>query len=241
MVRAPRRVLTRWRIGILVLLAGILALAYSRWLVFEALSVHRAAASGDVPALRTALLRHPDMLNAKASFELDKRRTLWTPLMWAVRGENPDAVAYLLSLGANVNASDRFGITPLWIAVDAAKPKIVDLLLRAKADPRAPTTFGSSPLMCAVIQGEIEIAQSLLEAGADPNARGLAGTPLFQAVRAGQVESVALLVSRGATIGDAKHQRLLLEAASHLEHERMSAIKKILLTTPDPDSEAVSR
>lgn len=228
MVKKSQKARVLLGVAALVLLAGVVALVYRGWQTFDALSVHKAAERGDVVALKAALQRHPDQLDTAASFKLDKRLTMIPPLMWAVRGGNPEAVELLIAHGANVNATDKFGMTALWLAVDENKPTIVEVLLRAKADPDAPTTFGSSPLICALRRGDVEMAKVLLDAGADPNAPVLKGTPLFRAVDAGQVESVRLLIDRGAKVGDAKERTMMLGVAKRLPQEKASAIEDLL-------------
>ena len=229
MVSKPRRRRLLLGFALLAVVSGVVVFAYRGWQTFDALSVHKAAERGDISALKAALQRHPDQLDAAASFRLDKRLTIFPPLMWAVRGGNPEAVELLIARGSNVNAPDKFGKTALWLAVDENKPTIVEVLLRAKADPNAPTTFGSSPLICTLRRGDIEMAKVLLDAGADPNAPVLKSTPLFEAVDAGQVESVRLLLDRGARIGDAKEKAMMLDVAKRLQQEQASAIEALLL------------
>lgn len=227
-VKKPRRARLLMGGAALALLGVVVALAYRRWQTFDALSVHKAAERGDVGALRAALQRHPDQIDATGSFKLDKRLTMIPPIMWAVRGGNPEAVDLLIAHGADVNAADKFGMTALWLAVDENKPLLVETLLRANADPNAPTTFGSSPLICALRRGDVAMAKVLLDAGADPNAPVLKGTPLFRAVDAGQVESVRLLVDRGAKISNAKERAMILDVANRLPEEKAAAINNIL-------------
>lgn len=228
MVKRPSGARLLLGVALLALLAGVVALSYRGWQTFGALSVHKAAERGDIVALRAALQRHPDQLDATASFKVDKRRSMMPPLMWAVRGGNLQAIQLLIERGANVNAKDEFGTTALWLAVDGKSGQIADLLLHANADPNAVTTFGSSSLVCAVRRGDIPMATKLLDAGANPNAPLLKSTPLFEAVEAGQVESLRLLLDRGAKIDDQHEIPMMLNVAKRLPYEKASAIEELL-------------
>jgi ankyrin repeat protein len=59
-------------------------------------------------------------------------------LIAAARVGFEDAVEWLLSLGAKVDAPNRMGETPLIIAVQQRQPQIVRVLLNAGADPDKP-------------------------------------------------------------------------------------------------------
>ena len=60
-----------------------------------------------------------------------------TPLMFAAKGGHHELVSYLISKGANVNASSYFGVTPLMYAVGGNHLETAEVLLEKGADVNA--------------------------------------------------------------------------------------------------------
>jgi ankyrin repeat protein len=125
-----------------------------------------------------------------------------TPLIMAITNFHFDVGAYLVSKKANVNTWDWWGRTPLYAAVDLNT-------IPHGGRPDQPSLDNTSSL---------EMIRILLNAGANPNAqlklfppyravgpdRGadmmltIGATPLLRAAKAGDVESVRLLLEHGA-------------------------------------------
>src|SRR5690606_33805 len=112
--------------------------------------LHEAAYAGDLEALRRILDRDSAKLDQLATFKIDGRLSTITPLMWAVRGGQPESVQELLDRGADVNAVDGLGRTALHVAASAGHPGIVQQLLDAGADIDKVTPARSSALVIAV-------------------------------------------------------------------------------------------
>jgi hypothetical protein len=128
-------------------------------------------------------------------------------LLHEVAGQgNLRIVAVLVHLGADPNASDRFGQTPLyWVSNtypynSIAGAAVVSTLVQAGANVNAREKVkGCSALHMAARRGNVLVAQALLEGGADIEARDKYGdTPLHRAVKCGQAKMVAFLLSAGA-------------------------------------------
>jgi ankyrin repeat protein len=85
-------------------------------------------------------------------------------LFYAIEGEHPDVLRWLLELGQDVEGSDEFEVTALMTAVELDADECVQVLLAAGADPDRMSESGSV-LSRAGSQG---IAKRLLDAGADP-------------------------------------------------------------------------
>src|SRR5579864_4926483 len=112
-----------------------------------------------------------------------------TPLHAAAAAHRKAIVAKLLSMGADVRATNRRGAQPLHYAADGmpgsgrldpnAQQDTVIALLEAGADPNATDRSGVTPLHRAVRNRCASAARALLEGGADvgrPNGSG--STPI---------------------------------------------------------------
>ncbi len=141
-----------------------------------------------------------------------------TPLMFASRNGNVEAMEILLGAGASPNAADSAGRTPLLYACQQARDEAVKLLLDHGALPGARDLLGDSVLMHLMntrtneVSGSsavesrapssagIRILELLLKAGFDPRGRNLGGrTELHQALASGQwgPDFLAALVKAG--------------------------------------------
>jgi ankyrin repeat protein/formylglycine-generating enzyme required for sulfatase activity len=117
---------------------------------------------------------------------------------------NREVVELLIAKGANVNAMDKYGQTPLHAAASRGYKVIVALLIDKGANVKAKDKDGRSPLHGAAVSSGKEMLELLLEKGADINDKDNYGlTPLDYASNhlSLDVESIALLISKGADIG----------------------------------------
>ena len=127
-----------------------------------------------------------------------------TPLHYAAREGQTDAIAALLDAGADHNARDRYDHTPLFGAAFSSNlTETITALIVAGADPNARNEWGKRPLHIATSLGNAEAAAAiaaLITGGADPNARvvGSGRTPLHFAASVGQVDAIAALLDAGA-------------------------------------------
>src|SRR6185436_6621226 len=106
----------------------------------------------------------------------------------------------LISNKANIDIKDRRGATPLMYAAAVGSIDAVKALLAAGADVKAKNAFDVTALMWGVTNPEK--VRLLLDAGADVNARSKQGrTPLLIAAsNAGSIDTIRLLVSKGADV-----------------------------------------
>lgn len=223
--------MTTWRyvvLGVVVVAAIVGLIPIVRYVPNS--RVHLAAYEGRVGDIRDAVLRRPESLNSLRSFELDKRRSTMTPLMWAVLGGHPNAVSVLVELGADVNTSDQFGRTALWLAVKNRDLVIVESLLRAGAEPNADTTFGSSPLVAAIRQGDSATIRLLLAMGGNPRSKVANSTALFEAVVHGKVDMLRLLLDHpGVRPLAAIEREELLRACEQHPEAQCAELKAIIV------------
>jgi ankyrin len=125
-----------------------------------------------------------------------------TPLHWAVRRGDLDAVQRLVKSGADVNAVNRYGVTPTGLAAASGSADMLRLLLDAGAPADTATPSGETALLTAARTGSAAAVTLLLDRGAHVNAKETVHgqTALMWAVVEHHPEIVALLLDRGADV-----------------------------------------
>ena len=123
-----------------------------------------------------------------------------TPLIWAVRGGQGEAVELLLRQEAiNPGKQDNVGNTPIWWAANNGHNLIVKQLLdRKDVNPSEPDSAGQTPLFMAAFQGhELVVKQLLDREDVNPSQPEKSGeTPLFVAAFHGHELVVKQLLDR---------------------------------------------
>jgi ankyrin repeat protein len=128
-----------------------------------------------------------------------------TPLMQAADKGDAVEVRRLLQRGEDVNAVDETGWTALMIAAVTVQPQAISALLDGGARVDQQDRHGDTALIgCPAVRfGNLhlgaDIIRSLLSHGASvENTNDLAECALMWAARAGNVESIGVLVKAGA-------------------------------------------
>jgi ankyrin repeat protein len=173
----------------LVWLSGM-ALSQTGQPVSEVAALRAAIRAGTLTEVKSPA-RKGEILNAN-----DENG--WAPLHEAVLNGDAVTIKYLLKKGADPNASNRAGLTPLMLAV--FDPEKLALLLEAGANVNAISAEGKSALLLAAAQKRaLPTVRLLLRKGAQVNQQDKrGGTALLMAARNGDVETLQLLLERGA-------------------------------------------
>ncbi len=158
-----------------------------------AISIHDAAAAGDIDAVKQHIAAGADV----------NENVLSTPLHAAALNGHKEIAELLIAKGADVDAKDALGNTPLYntisfnAALDGYK-EIAELLIQNSADVNAQDKNGNTPLHEAATSGLKEVVELLIANGADVNAKKKFGrTPLHGAATKGIAE---LLIAKGADV-----------------------------------------
>uniref|UniRef100_A0A914HSK7 ANK_REP_REGION domain-containing protein n=1 Tax=Globodera rostochiensis TaxID=31243 RepID=A0A914HSK7_GLORO len=153
-----------------------------------------------------------------------------TGLMHASRAGKLDVVRFLLSIGARVDRTTDEGFSPLFLAAKGGHLEMCKLLIVNYADTNQKSNKGETPWLEACGKGHLDIVKLFVENGQDIEATGSIGytafltaileerkelasllkheygcTGLICASRAGKLDVVRFLLSKGARVDRTGH------------------------------------
>jgi uncharacterized protein len=160
----------------------------------DSLTIHEAAAMGQVARLERLLADDPAAANAWSEDGFQ-------PLGLACFFGRRQAAELLLARGGEINtpARNQFHVTALHAALAGPDPSIARLLVVAGADVNARQQGGVTPLHETAHSGNLELTRFLLDHAADPSACTDQGqTPAEVARERGHAAVADLLDSAGS-------------------------------------------
>ena len=164
--------------------------------------------------------------------------TLETPALSlaAIKGSYEICV-YLVEQGANIEATNKIGVTPLHAACSSGNNDIIKFLLEKKAYIEAKTDEGLTPLHIAAQDGHLEAVNILLQFGADINSRWEINnyTPLISSAGNKHFDISEFLIESGADLDVAETD--LGRTASHFcaIQGGFQCVKKLIEHGADPE------
>ena len=167
-----------------------------------------------------------------------------TALSLACTNRSDPMVRMLLEAGANPNAAQSTGEMVLMTCARTGSLTAVRLLLEKGADPTGrETRWEQTALMWALASGHSQVARTLIEQDANINARSSGGfTPLLFATQQNDLDSVRLLLAKGANLNHATEEYgNALTVASASGHEALGLFLLEQGAEPDrPDAHGVT-
>jgi ankyrin repeat protein len=102
-----------------------------------------------------------------------------TLLIYAVKKNDIEMVAFLLTLGADINKSNMVGGTPFSKASQDGNFEMIDLLRRSGANINSENIIGETPFQTAIRSGNIKVAEYLIKHGVPIDQKSFCKEKLF--------------------------------------------------------------
>ncbi len=151
-----------------------------------------AAKARNIAGVRTLLRQKVDVNAAQVNG--------MTALHWAAYQDDLETAKVLVTAGANVKATNRYGVMPLSSACENGNGAMVELFLKAGADANTTLPGGETVLMTAARTGKVPAIKALLTHGANVNAKEprTGQTAIMWAAAEGNAPAVEALIEGGA-------------------------------------------
>jgi cytohesin len=184
----------KWVIAAVVIVVLMLVIFNGSKPKAQDISIHDAAGTGDIEAVKKHLAEGADV-NAKDN-------SGWTPLHHAAIVGQKEIVELLIDNSADVNAKALDGETPLDSAITFKHPELADVL-RKHGAKTGDWLNADNSIHSAAGVGHIEAVKQHLAKGADVNTKdGDGDTPLDWAIIRNHTETADLLRKHGGKTGD---------------------------------------
>lgn len=160
-------------------------------------NILKAAAAGNIPEIIYYLYEIPKSIEVKSKIGL-------TPFLAACTSGQLNAVKYLVSMGADLNATTEENANALAISCEFGHLNVVKYLIEEqKFDMNSYLIQGKTPMCIAAENGHINIMEYLVNKGVDPQQKSLSGDkPIYYAVKNNKSEAFEFLLARGGDINE---------------------------------------
>lgn len=176
-----------------------------KWLADRGADINIQCSNGWSPLVIALRNKHLEvvktLLSLGASSEVVDVRG-FTALHHAAEIGDVDIMRLLIGATNNIDikSDNEVKVTPFYMAGLNGHLELIKILADKGADINSPHSIGNTPLFTALEKGYIEIAKELLHIGADPSYIHDNYTLLHLASELGDVELVALIVSKGIDV-----------------------------------------
>ena len=158
------------------------------------------------------------LLLAYTNAQLDTSSVINSRLFDAILNNDKDSVQYWIARGADVNATNIYGITPLMYAVDNGNYDLCSLLIAHGANINYLPPYDPPAVSAAVIRNADTVLELLLKKGANPDLKDNNGyTPLAYAIYFGNYRGADLLLYYGADPDKSFNNWFPLQLASYYD------------------------
>lgn len=169
-------------------------------------NVFEAADLGDLDALTAMLDQQPERIDLRDE-------SGWTPLHHAAYRDRADLVRFLITRGADPNASAEGECVPLHMAAAESGVDTVLALADGGADLNVPDDTGVTALHYATLPGRLDVVKALLDRGAAVNMKDAKQeTPLDLARRLSDPAIAQLFEAAGGKSGMHVQMKDVLDA-----------------------------
>lgn len=127
-------------------------------------------------------------------------------LFYAAGNVQPEMMKFLLQIGLNPNARQKYGATAITTAAMRNNTENIKLLIEAGADVSIRGSQTAAPLTWASTYGYTEVVKLLIAAKSDVNVKEN-WSPLISAARNNHVETMKVLLNAGAKINALSYDR----------------------------------
>lgn len=174
-----------WKLSLLITI--ILGFGFIYTYVNDHCGLSSMARSGSIISTRVLLVMNTD-INGAGCYN--------TPLMAA--SHNPEMIKFLLTKGADVHLSNRWGLSALHQARGRQSVEVASLLIKASAEIDTPDRHGKTPIFHAIQNKDKKLVQFLIQQGANVSHQDHQGNTPLHLVASQMKELIQSLIQAGA-------------------------------------------